>query len=65
MYGEMNHAAFGGKTFIDAITEIVECRTGKFNFTPKLPSEAQDMESLGSIMGFLMNALKDKDEKGT
>jgi CRP/FNR family transcriptional regulator, cyclic AMP receptor protein len=62
--GEIIHAAFGDKTDIDAVAEIVECRTGKFNFTPKLPVEFQDMEPLGSFMGILMNALKDMDEKG-
>lgn len=62
--GELIHAAFAGKTGPDAIGEIIECRAGKFNFTPKLPLEAEIMQPLGNFMGILMNALKDIDEKG-
>lgn len=63
--GELIHAAFAGKTGTDAMGAIIESRTGKFNFTHKLPPEAENMGPLGNFMGILMNALKDIDEKGS
>ena len=61
--GDMIHAQYGIHKGLDAITEIVSSRAGKFNFTPKLPPEAEMMKPLGNFMGILMNALKDMDEK--
>lgn len=61
--GDIIYGRYDGQTGLDAITEIVACRTGKFNFFPQLPPEAEEMRLLGNFMGILMNALKDMDEK--
>ncbi len=61
--GDILHADYAGKKGTDAVGKIVLNRTGKFNFTPKLPPEAEKMRPLGNFMGILMNSLKDMDEK--
>lgn len=61
--GELVHSTYAGKTGIEAVAKIIECRTGKFNFIPKLPPEADAMPSLGNFMAILMDSLKDMDEK--
>lgn len=61
--GDIIHARYDSHTGLDAIGEIIACRTGKFNFTPKLPPGSETMPPLGNFMGILMNALKDMDEK--
>jgi len=61
--GEMIYSEYGKLSGVQAVAKIVQNQTGKFNFTPKLPPEAENMEPLGNFMGLLMNALKDMDEE--
>jgi len=61
--GEMIHSEYGKLKGAEAVAKIIQNQTGKFNFTPKLPPEAENMEPLGNFMGMLMNALKDMDEE--
>lgn len=63
--GEMIHAEYGRETGKHVIAKICQNRSGKFNFSPKLPPEAEKMEVLGNFMGILMDALKDLDEHQT
>jgi CRP-like cAMP-binding protein len=60
--GDIIYARYDGNTGLKAIAGIVSTRTGKFNFFPQLPHEAESMQPLGNFMGILMNALKDMDE---
>jgi CRP-like cAMP-binding protein len=60
--GDIIHARYDGNTGLKAVAGIVSTRTGKFNFFPQLPHEAESMQPLGNFMGILMNALKDMDE---
>jgi CRP-like cAMP-binding protein len=60
--GDIIHARYDRLTGLDAITGIIASRTGKFNFFPQLPMDAEQMQPLGKFMGILMNALKDMDE---
>ena len=61
--GEIIHASYDGETRLNAIAQIVACRTGKFSLSPELPPDAKRMTSLGNFMGILIYALKDMDEK--
>jgi len=61
--GELIHGAYAGKTGVEAVSKVIECRAGKFNFIPKLPPEAENMAPLGNFMAILMDSLKDLDEK--
>jgi len=60
--GEIIHAEYDGQTGVEVIAKICQNRSGKFNFSPKLPPEAEKMEILGNFMAILMSALKDIDD---
>ncbi|MFP4533343.1 MAG: cyclic nucleotide-binding domain-containing protein [Desulfobacterales bacterium] len=60
--GEIIQAEYGRETGRHVIAKICQNRAGKFNFSPKLPPEAEKMEALGSFMAILISALKDIDD---
>ena len=61
--GEIIHAQYGQETGKQVIAKICQTRAGKFNFSPKLPPEAEKMEALGNFMAILISALKDVDDR--
>lgn len=62
--GEIIHAAYGASTGAKGVIAVVLESEGTFRFLPGLPADSGGYSPIGSFMGILMNALKQKDEIG-